>query len=368
MDLSKLSDSDLKELKHQLEFSIAKYDTIQNARKTAMNSAYGALGNKYFRFFDVRLAESITITGQFVFKNLEKRLNGFLNDFLKTEGVDYVIGGDTDSAFLNISGIINKAIPSDKQKNVDMVINFMNKVCVEMIQPVIDNSCTYIKDSLNAVEQTLYIKREVLSDVAIWTTKKRYVMSMRDKENVRYAEPKLKIVGLEAIKSSTPAKCREKIKECIKTIFYKDEAALQEEIREFRKLFETFQIEDIASPTSVNGLKKYSGNSTIYIKGSPGHVKASLAFNYHIKRLGIDKIYEAIGEGDKVKTVYLKSPNPLNEEAIAFSDKLPEEFDVLGAIDMDAMFEKTFLKPLTMLLDVIGWKSEKQKDLMDFFE
>ena len=368
MNFSNLSDKELLEYKHRLEFDISKYDTIQLIRKVAMNSAYGSCGNKFFRWYDIRIAESITKTGQFIIRFLEKRINDHLNKLAKTEDVDYIIASDTDSLVMGMSAIVNRTIPEDKQKNINMVIDFMDKVCNESIQPIIKSACEDIKEYLNAPVQAIGMKREILADSAIWTTKKRYVMSVRDKENVRLNEPKLKIMGIEAIRSSTPTVCRDIIKDCLKTMLHGTEKELQTKIQEFKEQFKSQRPEDISSPRTVNGLEKYSGINSIYIKGSPIHVKGSLIYNQKIKELKLLNKYSPIRSGDKIKYVYLSEPNPINDSVIAFSDELPEEFQINEAIDYDTQFEKTFLEPLTLILDVIGWKAEKQNTLNDFFD
>ena len=356
-----VSDQEKAELKRQ----IARYNNIQLAKKVTLNSAYGAIGNAYFRFFDIRIAEAITLSGQLAIRWIENKLNNHLNTMLKTNGIDYVIASDTDSIYLNLGGLVSKFIPdtSDKKKTIRM----LDKFCEERIQPFIDESYQELADYMNAYAQKMKMKREALADRAIWTAKKRYLINVYNNEGVEYKEPQMKIMGLEAIKSSTPNACREKIKEAFKVIIEKDEASVMKFVSDFREEFKTLPIADIAFPRGVNGLEKYHDDKSIYGFKTPIHVRGSLIFNHQITIQGLDKRYEKIKEGEKIKFIYLRQPNTIRSDVISFMSSIPKEFDLEKYIDYDTQFEKSFVEPLKIVLECINWKVEKQNSLEDFF-
>jgi hypothetical protein len=288
-----------------------------------------------------------------------------MNNLLKTDDVDYVIASDTDSIYLNMGPLIKKLYPdtSDTKK----VVKFMNKVCDDKIQPFIDSSYQELADYVNAFQQRMEMKRESLADKAIWTAKKRYILNVHDSEGVAYAKPKLKIMGLEAVKSSTPSACRTKIKEAINIIMTQTESDLHKFIEQFREDFKKLPVEDISFPRSVNGLGEYADNASIYKKGTPIHVKGALVYNHVLRTLKLTKRYQEIQEGEKIKFVYLKQPNIFNNNTLAFISGIPKQLDAEQYIDYDLQFEKSFLEPLDIILSTINWNTEKVDSLESFF-
>jgi DNA polymerase elongation subunit (family B) len=351
--------------KNELDKQIAKFNNIQLAKKVTLNSAYGACGNQYFRFFDIRIATAITLSGQLAIRWIEKKLNDHINVILKTKNIDYVIASDTDSIYLNLGGIVNKFINDKSDKH--RVIRMLDKFCDDRIQTFIDKSYQELADYVNAYAQKMKMKREALADKAIWTAKKRYLINVYNNEGVEYKTPKMKIMGLEAIKSSTPYACREKIKEAFEIVLSKDQDAVIKFIDDFRQEFRTLPVSDIAFPRSVNGIEKYSDNKSIYGLKTPIHVKGALIFNHFVIQRGITKKYQQIKEGEKIKFIYVKEPNPLQCSVISFLSSIPKEFDLEHYLDYDTQFEKSFLEPLKIVLDSIDWKVEKTNSLEDFF-
>lgn len=359
-DLSKLSDSELKAYARKLSFDISKYHNFQLTKKIQLNSAYGAMGNQYFRFYDIRLAEAVTLSGQLVIQWLAKDINKYLNKTLKTDRVDYVIAIDTDSIYLNLKQLVQLVyadkIPTDKSKIVD----FLDKVAEDKIQKVIDKSCRELREYLNGRSQKMQMKRESIADKAIWTAKKRYILNVYDVEGVRYDTPKLKIQGIEAIKSSTPEVCRQKIKDAIKIILTKSQSELYTYIDTFKSEFKALPPETVAFPRGCNGISTYSDHKTIYKKGTPIHVRGALVYNRLIKDKKLDKKYPCIHEGDKIKFLYLREPNPTQENVITMSeDGLPTELNLHKYVDYELQFEKTFVDPLKIILDAINWSTKK---------
>jgi hypothetical protein len=248
------------------------------------------------------------------------------------------------------------------------VIKFMDKVCDDKIQPFIDSSYEELKEYVNAFQQRMEMKRESLADKAIWTAKKRYILNVHNSEGVAYAKPKLKIMGLEAVKSSTPSACRQKIKEAINIIMTQTQDDLHKFIDKFRTDFKKLPVEEISFPRSVNGLGEYADAASIFKKGTPIHVKGALVYNHFIKSSKLTKKYQLIQEGEKIKFVYLKQPNVFNNNTLAFLSSLPKQFDAQQYIDYDLQFDKSFLEPLQIILTAINWQSEKINSLDCFFD
>ena len=342
---------------------ISRYNNIQMARKISLNSAYGAIGNQYFRYYDLAIAEGITTAGQLSIRWIEKKMNQYLNKLLNTD-IDYVIASDTDSIYVTFDALIEKVNPNNP-------IDFLDTIAKEKIEPFIDKSYKELADYVSAYDQKMQMKREVIADKGIWTAKKRYILNAWDVEGVRYKEPSLKIMGIEAVKSSTPAPCREKIKEALKIIMSGDEKQLNEFIQDFRKEFTSLPVEDIAFPRSVNGLSKFRDSASIYRKGTPMHIKGSLIYNHMINEKRLTHKYPAIQDGDKIRFIQLRQPNTLGANVISFITKVPKELDIHKYIDYDTQYEKAFVEPLTFITDNIGWTIDRsygtQTTLEDFF-
>jgi DNA polymerase elongation subunit (family B) len=336
------------------------------AVKILMNSLYGAMSNQYFRYYDMRIAEGITISGQLTIRWAEKHINKYLNKILGTEDQDYVIAIDTDSLYIKMGDLVKKVNPKDPVK-------FLDRVAEEKIEPLLLDAYNNLKDYLNAYEQKMVMAREVIAEKGVWTGKKHYVLNVHNSEGVQYKEPKLKMMGIEAVRSSTPSVCRDMFKEILKVILEKDEAAVQERLRQMKEEFKSLPVEDVAFPRSVNLYKK--GKDGVPVreyslgdKGLPIQVRGALTYNYHLKANGLTNKYESIHSGEKIKFCYLKQPNRLNSEnVVAFSGVLPEEFNVREHVDYDTQFDKAFLEPVRSILDAIGWRAEHQVTIEDFF-
>lgn len=353
---------DDKSKKHLLK-DISRLNNLQMAMKIALNSAYGAMGNQYFRYFDLRMAEGITTSGQLSIRWMANEFNRYMNKLLKTEDADYVIAIDTDSIYLTLEQLV-ETVAADK----DTVgkIKYMDKICEEIFQPFIDNTYKALAEYMNAYSQKMIMKREVLADKGIWTAKKRYILNVHNSEGVQFAKPKVKVMGLEMVKSSTPAIIRNKLKESIPVILDGDQSKLHDFIEKFRSEYKSFSVAEIAFPRGVNGIKTYAG-SPIYTKGTPIHVRGALLHNHYLKKMQLDKVYQPIRDGDKIKFVYVKKPNPFQEDVISFSQTLPEEFGLNRFIDYDLQFQKTFLDALQTVIEPLGWYTEEKASLEDFF-
>lgn len=301
---------------------------------------------------------------------IENKLNSYLNKVLKTQNKDYVIASDTDSIYLVLDELVTRSFKQEiTSGDVKQVITFMDKVCENILQPFIDKSYNELAGYTNAYAQKMIMKREVLADKGIWTAKKHYIINMHDQEGVQYKIPKIKVMGLSMVKSSTPAACRVKLKEALKVILNNSESDVIEFIEDFRQEFNKLPLSDIAFPRGVNGISKYTTNGTdIYGKGTPIHVRGSILFNMFLKNKKLEKKYPVINEGDKIKFAYLKEPNPIRSNIISFQQSLPEEFGLSKYIDYNTQFEKSFLEPIKTILNCIGWKTEHSVNLTAFFD
>ena len=344
---------------------VSRYDNLQLAKKVSLNSAYGALGSQYFRFYDLRQALAVTTAGQLSIRWIEAKINSWMNKILNTTGVDYVIASDTDSIYLRMGELVDKFIKdqSDKQK----VISLMDKICEEKLQPFIDESYDELANYVHAYAQKMVMKREGLSDKGIWTAKKRYILNVYNNEGVQYNQPQMKVMGLEMVKSSTPSAIRQKMKESIKIMLQGTEDDIHKFIAEFKAEFNSLPPEEISFPRGLNGLKEYSDRVTMYKKGTPIHVKGAILYNHYLQQLGLTKQYPLIQNGEKLKFTYLKQPNPFKDMVISYPVRLPKEFGIHEFIDYDMQFNKAFLEPIKVILDCMGWTTEKSSSLEDFF-
>lgn len=365
-DYSKLSDAQLLKLRDQTVKDIAKFNNFQMVRKICLNSCYGAIGNQYFRYYKLANAEAITLSGQVSIRWIENRMNGYLNNLLKTEDVDYVIASDTDSIYLNFGPIVSKFL-GDKVTDKNKIVSIIDQVCQDKLEPFIEDSYQKLASYVNAYDQKMQMKRENIADRGIWTAKKRYILNVWNSEGVAYTEPKLKIMGIEAVKSSTPAPCRTMIKSALKLMMSATEDDVITYIDNCRTKFRNLPPEEISFPRTVSDVDKYRSYSSIYQKGTPIHARGALLYNHYIKERKLTNKYSAINNGEKIKFCYLKKPNTIHENVISFISDFPKELGLDQYIDYDLQFEKAFLEPLKVILDAIGWKMEKSVNLESFF-
>ena len=344
---------------------ISTYHNIQMARKIALNSAYGALGNEYFRYYDERMATAITTSGQLAIRWVEIRVNKYLNEILKTEGVDYIVASDTDSIYVRFKELIDKVSPNNP-------VDFLNKVAEEKIEPFINECYDELAQYMYVYDNKMEMAREVIADKGIWTAKKRYILNVHDSEGVRFKEPELKVMGIESVKSSTPHACRERIKASLKEIVTEDEKSVNQFIQDFRKEFMNLPVESMAFPRSVNGIRKWGDKSSIFKKGTPMHIKGALIYNYLLKKHKLTNKYPLIMDGEKLKYVLLKTPNIVQSNVIAFLGELPKEFGLHDQIDFDRQFSKSFVDPIELIMECIDWQVDRsygtQRTLEALFE
>jgi len=350
----------------ELEKEIARCNNIQMARKIQLNSAYGAIGNQYFRYYKLANAEAITLSGQVSIRWIENKMNAYLNKILKTDGVDYVIASDTDSIYLNMGPLV-ESIYKGRERTTEGIVNFLDKVCQTGLEKYIESCYQGLAEYVNAYDQKMQMKRENIAERGIWTAKKRYILNVWNSEGVQYNEPKLKMMGIEAVKSSTPAPCRQMIKDGLKLMMSGTEDEVIDFIEKCRREFRTLPPESIAFPRTASDVRKYYSSSDIYVKGTPIHIRGALLFNHYVKEKKLTNKYSLISNGEKIKFLYLKKPNIIQENIISFIQDFPKELGLDKYIDYDLQFEKSFVEPLKSILDSIGWSVEKTVNLELFF-
>ena len=350
----------------ELTNEISRCNNIQMAKKISLNSAYGAIGNEHFRYYKLANAEAITLSGQVSIRWIENKMNSYLNKLLSTDKEDYVIASDTDSIYLNLGPLVNKFL-GHKSGDKAAVVGLLDKICQEKLEPFIERSYEELAHYVSAYDQKMQMKRENIADRGIWTAKKRYILNVWDSEGVRYKEPKLKIMGLETARSSTPAYFRTKLYDAFKMIVTKTNDDLIKYVEETKREACSQDYSQISFPRGVNGLDKYRSKSNIYEKGTPIHVRGALLYNHYVRQNKVDNKYQMIQEGEKIKFVYLKMPNPIMENCISYFTEIPKEFGLDNYIDYSLQFDKSFLKPLENVLECIGWTSKKTVTLGRFF-
>ena len=351
---------------NELIKEIARCNNIQMAKKISLNSAYGAIGNEHFRYYRLANAEAITLSGQVSIRWIENKMNGYLNRLLSTDKVDYVIASDTDSIYLNLGPVVDKFFGNKSDDKV-RIVELLDKVCKDKLEPFIDASYQELATYVSAYDQKMIMKRENIADRGIWTAKKRYILNVWDSEGVRYKEPKMKIMGLETARSSTPQYFRDKLYAAFKIIIGKTNDELISFINDVRTETRERPYEEVAFPRGVNNLEKYRHRTNIYTERTPIHVRGALLYNHYVKKHKIENKHPLIQEGEKIKFMYLKTPNPIHEDVISFFGDLPEEFGLEKYVDYKTQFEKSFLNPLINVLDCVGWTHEKKITLGSFF-
>lgn len=354
-----------------LEQMVQMLDAYQQALKVVANGGYGAMSNVGFRYFSIPMAEGITITGQMTIKYAGNKLNEFLNHRFKTTDVDYVIYTDTDSCYITLERFVTDVLkvpesewPAKMQKLVDAIDMFVKKELDPMFERIWIDLCAKV----GSIHNTMDMKRESICDVGILRGRKNYVLRVWDNEGVRYSEPEIKAVGVEAKRTSTPMISRNALKDCYSIMLDKTNDDLIDYLKKFKKSFMSSTVKTIAFPRGVSEIKKWMTNGpNVFEKGTPINSKAAIFFNLLVKQKGLEGQLGMIQEGNKLRYVYLKEPNPLRANVIGFIDDLPSEFELDKYVDRDLQWTKTFLEPLMSFTDIIGWDIEKRQTLDDLW-
>lgn len=349
------------------------YNTLQNALKVKINSLYGFLGNKFSRYYQLDLAEGVTITSQLVLKNGADEVSKTISAYSGCKYDDVLIYGDTDSIYYSMSSIVDAHM---KDKSTEFIVDKLNQFHIAKVKPRIDSRISDLQKNLNCYVEQIKFVRDIISDISIFIAKKKYICSVWDSEGTRYSEPEIKLMGIESVKTSTPMFCRGAITDSIKTILYKTEEEFQDFIYETKQKFMKLSVEEIAFPKKITDIKKYvegslnqsvfdddDGDDDTYKKGSPIHVKGAIFYNNLLEKHKMTNRMFKIVNGDAVKYVYLHEPNPIKNNTIAFTDELPQEFKLHKYVNYEIQWEKSFYKPVSQIADLIGWSMEKSYGL-----
>lgn len=347
-----------------IKTDISVLNNKQGVVKVLNNSLFGACGNAYFRYYNRHIACAITHNGQTIIRMVGDGINTKLNKLMKTEGVQYLIYSDTDSIYLNLKEVVDRAYPG---KTTEQTVKFLDRLCEEKITPMINEICTELQEKTKAYRHNISFKREAISDKGIFVAKKKYGLNVYNNEGVQYSEPELKIMGLQMIQSSTPPKVAEILTKALSVVLQGSQDELQKFVKESKDTFEKLKPADIAKTVSANNLDKFNSSNSIYTKGCPYNVRGALLYNHYIEKNNLKDVYPLIKEGEKVKIVYLMTPNPIQENLIAFLDEIPEEFGLDKYVDYDTQFEKVFADAVETIITVLKWSLEPIANLEDFF-
>lgn len=345
----------------EISRSVASLKAKQQAYKILANSGYGALANQYFTFFSYDLAMSVTLSGQLTIKWVAKALNDYMNRLMGTENKDYIIAVDTDSNYLNCGPLVEKLFANETDKS--KIIKFLDLFAEEKCQKIIDDAFNRLAKKMNVFDPCLSMKREAIAETALWTGKKRYAMNVWDNEGVRFDKPKMKITGLETKRSSVPEICRKALSDCLDIIMMQSEDELIAFVDAFKEKFFASSFYDIASPRGLNGLDKYHDPVSRWKSKCPFHVKGAIVFNEWVKDHKLEDKYAPISNGEKIKFIYLKTPNRLRSDVISCSAKVPDELNLHPLIDYKTQYEKTFLSPLKAIVSVAKWDIDRENTL-----
>jgi DNA polymerase elongation subunit (family B) len=365
MELKDLTNEDLEELLKEKQKEANQLHNQQMAVKIALNSLYGATANVYFLYYIGEMAEAITTSGQLSIRYAEKSVNAYLNKVLKTEGQDYIVYIDTDSIYVDMGPLVEAVFGTmdiDRKTGEE----FLDKACKEKIEKVIADGYEHLARKMGAYRNAMVMKREKITDKSVFIAKKRYIMNALNSEGVHFAKPKISVTGIESVRSSTPEVCREKMKEVFEVIMNGTEKDVQKFIDDFRQEFYELPPEAIAKISGTDDIEKYIERGT-YKKGCPMHVRGAIVYNIALKEKKLEKKYELVKSGDKIKFLYMKIPNPVRENIISFPNVLPKEMGLHQYIDYETQFDKVFLSPIESILNALGWTSAKVDSLEDFF-
>lgn len=362
-ELRSLSSEDLRLLLKKAEDGESLYNTRQLVEKTMINSLYGALANKWFPLFNEQMAAAITGNGRYFIQKLanyiEERLQGLL-----PQEKPYIVYGDTDSVYYHIEPFVERYIKENPGLPIGDYVTWADNFEKKVIQPVIEKTIDDFAYELNAYNKDkIGAEREIIADAAVFTAKKKYYARVRDAEGTRYPDdsPKIKVMGLEIIKSSTPKWSQKYLKEAIPHILDKDESELRSWVKSIKGEFIKADLNDIAAVGGVSRLDYDLVKDTVPI-GS----RAAIRHNMYIEEHNLTNMFTPIQGGDKCKRIFLQEPNPFHSNIIAFtSDSFTKEIEKCNCVDYDTQFEKNFMKPLYLMVEPMNYDLEKETEALE---
>lgn len=342
------------------------WHTRQLALKVFLNSGYGAFGNQYFRAFDVRIAEAITLSGQLSSKWLFRDLIDYLNKICGSEK-DRIVAGDTDSVYITLEDLVDRFMPNETDEN--KIVEFLDAAAEKIIKDCIEPSYRRMQEATGCREQLMNMDREVIGSDAFWRAKKNYAIRILDDEGKRLEEPKYKIMGLEPAKSTYREDDRKKMEEAIHIILDRARGATNDDllklIDDYRDEYMDKPLHEVGKAIRVSKIDKWIDGEGVK-SGTPGHTKAAINYNNQIRKHGLTNRFPLIQEADNIFQIELKKPNPTPYETIAHLGVLPKELGLEKYVDYATMFNKYFFAAVESYADAVGWKAEDFADLTAF--
>lgn len=361
---AELNDDDLIEKYKSVSNIVSSNRNAEQAIKILLNAGYGAFTNSHFKFFDIRIGTSITLTGQCIIQWCERTFNNYFNKHLKTSNVDYITYCDTDSNYVNFQPLVDLYCSN---KTDDQIVDFIDVICQTKMKTLLDKSFNSFGEYTNAFENTINFKRENICSSGIWVGKKKYLLRVHDSEGVRYTTPEIKVTGLEIVRSSTPEMVRKGLTNCVEYMLNDDIVGLRKFTSTLKKKFIESNPEDISFPRGVNDIEKWMAGGAKYKSGCPIAVRSAILYNHYIKEKKLTNKYAKINSSDKIKFVYLVKRNPIQENIIGFNSDFPSEIVEKKYIDYNLQWNKAFVSPLTSLLEAVGLELEPKKKLDEWF-
>jgi DNA polymerase elongation subunit (family B) len=357
----------MKKYKTEGNIELAEYyDRRQHIQKIFLNSLYGVLGLPIFRFFDIDNALAVTASGQDVIKKSADFANLLYQNKLETQE-DYCTYIDTDSLYFSATPLMPAGV-DPKEFTIKLA-----RVVEKKLNEYYDQMA---RDSFFCKKHRLYIKGESVAHTVVWIAKKRYTMNVvYDLESNVDVENKMKVKGLDSVRSSFPPAFRDFMKKMMKDILSKaTKEQVDTAVLEFYDRLSTMSYLEVARNTSANKLSEFkTGTLNKFEKGTPAHIKAALTYNAMLKHFGLDKRYEGITDSEKIKWIYLKK-NPWNLETIAmkgYGD--PKELVEIATtyIDYELLFENELQKKIEDFYSALRWgniPTETNQNASSFFE
>ena len=351
------------------------FKSQQEIRKILINSFYGILSNPYFCMCNVKNATAITLAGRDVIQYVSDKINDyFINHWhlkfdiyfpeykgikIKPITLDNVPVIDTDSNFINLSGVINSLgimFETDEEYRL-----WVDKFDTVFLTPFFDKILDKYAKKFNTKNLHVF-KREKIITRKLVLKKKKYADIVIENEGDVYAEPKLSVTGIDMVKTTMPSFFKTASKAVLTSMLVEDNKDKTiDMLRDYKTKFLQSSINDIAAPRSVNNYDKWADPLDDYIakKGvwfkskTPQHVKASILYNYFIKKQNL--VLPFISNGSSIKVVYVNPNNILNTEILAYVGDFPEEFHKYFKIDHETQFYKNFIKLISDFYDAFGW-------------
>ena len=358
-ELKSLSKDDLKQLLDTCESNFETCNVNQLSLKILINSLYGACGKEQFVFFNERIAQAITGNGRYFIKKLANNINA---EFNKSHTGNFIIYGDTDSVYFSIKPFVEDYKAEHPQADINELVDFALEFNNTNVNKIIDDTINEFATELNAYDaSTIGAKAEICADTGIFIAKKRYVLRVREDEGTRFAldHPKIKTVGIEIARSSTPSWIRSKLKEAIPILLDKSFADVRTWFLKTKEEYMSQPVETLAISGAVTSLDYNIKDSSIPI-GS----RSVLVYNKFVEDNNLTNKYPLIPPGEKSKRLYLKTPNKFNSDTIAFTNpSFIKEFK--DYIDYDKNFEKTFISPLSIMTTPLKYDITLKTDTLE---